>query len=150
MSVIEFPQIGKPLPPGWGAEEVKRLIGACANSVGTGEASGWEFGQTELGEPQLYLIGPPPDHHCILCISRLGRLYIIEDGNGKVVFEHDNLMLLAEQAVVTLRRRKTAIAARIAVAWCALRETIEEKTEVMMAEPLEVLTHWVPQLGMLA
>jgi len=59
-------------------------------------------------------------------------------------------MMLAEQATAALRRRKSAIVARVAVAWCALRETIEEKTEAMMAEPIEFLTHIAPQLTALA
>ena len=75
------------------------------------------------------LLGPPPDYDCILSISRLGRLYVIEDGHGRVLFEHDNPMLLAEQATAALRRRKASLVARIAVAWCALREAFEEKTE---------------------
>jgi hypothetical protein len=56
-------------------------------------------------------------------------------------------MLLAEQAIAVLRRKKTAIVARVAVAWCALRDAIEEKTEAMMAEPFELLTHIAPQLA---
>ena len=43
-----------------------------------------------------------------------------------------------------------AATARIAVAWCALREAVEEKTEAMMAEPMEILTHLAPQLATLA
>ena len=59
-------------------------------------------------------------------------------------------MLLAEQATAALRRRGQAIVARVAVVWCALREAFEEKTEVMMAEPIELLTHVAPQLATLA
>ena len=59
-------------------------------------------------------------------------------------------MLLAEQATAALRRRKAAIVAQVAVAWCALREAIEEKTEALMAEPIELLTHMAPQLTALA
>ena len=75
---------------------------------------------------------------------------MIEDGAGRVLFEHDNPMLLVEQATAALRRRKAALVARIAVAWCALREAFEEKTEAMMAEPIELLTHVAPQLAALA
>ena len=75
---------------------------------------------------------------------------MIEDGAGRVLFEHDNPMLLAEQATAALRRRKAALVARIAVAWAALREAFEEKTEAMMAEPMELLTHVAPQLAALA
>jgi hypothetical protein len=60
------------------------------------------------------------------------------------------MVLLAEQATAALRRRKGAIVARIAVAWYALREAVEEKTEAMMAEPMEILTHMAPQLAALA
>jgi hypothetical protein len=36
------------------------------------------------------------------------------------------------------------------VAWAALREAFEEKTEAVMAEPIELLTHIAPQLAALA
>jgi hypothetical protein len=125
-------------------------MAVSAGAMKAGEASGWDVGMTEQGDPQIYLLGPPPDYDCILCISRLGGRYVIEDGSGRVLFEHDNPMLLAEQATAALRRRKAAIVARIAVAWCALREAVEEKTEVLMAEPMELLTHFGPQLAALA
>ena len=150
MSIVQFPRIETPLPEGWRSEELQRVTSACAGAIAKGEASEWEIGTTDNGDPQIYLLGPPPDYDCILCISRLGRHYVIEDGNGRVVFEHGNLMLLAEQATAVLNRRKTAIMARIVVAWCAIREAIEEKTEAMMAEPIEVLSHMAPQLAALA
>ena len=68
----------------------------------------------------------------------------------RVLFEHDNPMLLAEHARAALRRCKASLVARVAVAWTALREAVEEKTEVMMAEPIEILTHIAPQLVALA
>ena len=52
-------------------------MGACAVHIPGGQASGWELGETERGDPQLYLLGPAPEHDCILSISRLGRLYIL-------------------------------------------------------------------------
>jgi hypothetical protein len=149
MTVVEFPQAQRVLPDGWHSEELRRVINACAASIASGEASGWEIGTTEAGDPQVYLVGPPPEYDCILCISRIGRHYVIEDGRGQVVFESGSLMLLAEQAAAALRRRKSAIVARIAVAWFAVRETIEERTEAMMAEPIEILSHMSPQLAAL-
>ena len=44
---------------------------------------GWDVGVTEIGDPQFYLLGPPPHEECILCISRLGRVYVLEDGAGQ-------------------------------------------------------------------
>jgi hypothetical protein len=150
MTVLEFPRAPIDLPEGWRSVELQRLAFACAGAIAAGEASGWEVAMTECGDPQLYLLGPAPDYDCILCISRLGHRYVVEDGRGRLLLEHGNLIWLAEQAAAELRRRKGAIAARIAVAWCALREMIEEKTEAMMAEPMEILAHMAPQLAALA
>lgn len=150
MSVVNFPRAESAADKGRHPVELQQVMAACAGSIAAGEASGWETGTTERGDPQVYLLGPPPDYDCVLCISRLGRRYIIEDGTGRVLFEHDDPMLLGEQATAALRRRKAAIVARIAVAWCALREAVEEKTEALAAEPMELLTHIAPQLAALA
>ena len=150
MTVVKFPTPPEKVAASWQPVELQQFLAVSADASAAGEASGWEIGSTERNDPQVYLLGPPPDYECILSISRLGRLYVIEDGNGRVLFEHDNPMLLAEQATAALRRRKASLVARIAVAWCALREAFEEKTEVLMAEPIELLTHVAPQLATLA
>lgn len=150
MTVVKFPRAIDRMPDGWRAAELQQFIAVSANAISSGEASGWEVGATECGDPQVFLIGPAPDYDCILSISRLGRHYVIEDGVGRVLFEHDNPMHLAEQATAALRRRKAALVARVAVAWCALREAFEEKTDAIMAEPIELLTHIAPQLAALA
>lgn len=149
MTVVTFP---KRLPHSheWRAAEMQQIVEASTEAIRAGDASGWEVDVTERGDPQIFLLGPPPHCECILSISRLGRLYVIEDGAGRVLFEHDDPMLLAEHATAALRRRKAAIVARIAVAWCALREAVEEKAEALTAEPMELLTHFGPQLTVLA
>ena len=150
MNVVKFPRRRDAAAEGWQSAELQQFLAVSADAIAAGEASGWEVGVTERDDPQVFLLGPPPDYECILSISRLGRLYVIEDGAGRVLFEHDNPMLLSEQAAAALRRRKAAMVARIAVAWCALREAFEEKTEAIMAEPIELLTHVAPQLAALA
>ena len=150
MNVVKFPVPSEKAQKEWQAAELQQFLAVSAHAVAAGEASGWEVGVTESGDPQVYLLGPPPDFECILTISRLGRLYVIEDGAGRVLFEHDNPMLLAEQATAALRRGKAAIVARVTVAGCALREAFEEKAEAMMAEPMELLAHVAPQLAALA
>jgi hypothetical protein len=150
MTVIKFPQKLQSPPQRWQAAELQPLVSACEGSVSTGAASGWEIGTTEAGDPQLYLLGPAPDYECILSVSRLGRHYVIEDGQGRVLLELDNPTILAEQAMAVLRRHRSAIAARALVALCALRETFKERTEALLAEPMELLTHIAPQLSSLA
>jgi hypothetical protein len=149
MNVIEFPR-SQELPPGWQSSELTRLTNACAGSVSTGDVSGWEVGSTEYGDPQLYLLGPAPDHECVLSISRLCRLYVLEDGKGQVLFENDNLVALAEETCAALRRKKAEIFARLTVCWCAVREFFEEKVEPVLAEPMEVISHFAPHFAALA
>lgn len=149
MTVLDFP-LPKKMPSGWQFAEAQKLRSACADSIASGEASGWEIGETETGDPQLYLLGPAPDFDCILCVSRLGNLYVLEDGNGRVLFEHSSLVLLAEQAGAAVRRWKGAMIAKLTVMWAAVRETFEEKVEPLLAEPIEVVTHIGPQIAALA
>jgi len=148
MNVVQFPRTPEPSSAGWQSTELTKLTNACAAVPGN-DLGGWEVGSTECGDPQLYLLGPAPDHDCVLSISRLGRLYILEDGKGTVLFEHDNLTQLAEQTCAALRRRKTEVVAQFAICWCAVREFFEEKVEPMLAEPMEVLSHFAPQLAAL-
>ena len=149
MTILEFPRVEDKTPGGWRSSELQRLLAACNVHIPDGAASGWGVGETECGDPQLYVLGPAPEHDCILSISRLGRLYVLEDGNGRVIFENGNMMLLAEQAAAALRKKKQAILAQIAVAWCAAREFFEERVEPMMTEPVEVLSHFAPQFAAL-
>jgi hypothetical protein len=134
----------------WQSAELEQIVAACATSIAQGEVSGWETGATETGDPQVYLLGPAPDHDCILCVSRFGRLYILEDGNGRILLEHDALGILTEQVRAMVQRRKSALALKVLAAWLAIKETFEERIEPALAEPVEVLSHVAPQLAALA
>ncbi len=147
--VVPFP-VRVRLPQGWRPDELRRVTAACSVAIEKGEASGWDFGLTETGDPQVYLIGPPPNFDCILCISRVGRHYVVEDGDGRVLLELDNPTTFAEHMFTALRRRKEILFAKIFVAWQAVREFCEEKTDALTGEPMEALAHIAPQLTALA
>jgi hypothetical protein len=149
MTVLAFAAPNK-LPHGWQFSEVQNLLSDCAASLKTGDASSWEIGKTEAGDPQLYLLGPAPDYDCILCVSRLNGLYVLEDGNGQILFEHRNLESLGQQVRAAISRNKMMITAKAAIIWATLRQTIEEKIEPILAEPIEFATHIAPQLAALA
>jgi hypothetical protein len=148
MSVVEFP-LKWSRQDGWSASEFRQVIAGVAPSVESGEAGGWDVGTTEAGDPQFYLLGPAPDHDCVLCISRLGSLYVVEDGAGEIVSEHVSLRALAEAVGSFLRARKAAIVARVALIWYAAREIFEEKVDAMLGESEDLLVHFGPQLAML-
>jgi hypothetical protein len=128
---------------GWNASEMQAMETAFAATLAEGKASGWAVGETERGDPQVYLLGPLPQENCILCISRVGRRYVIEDGTGGLLSERGSLLLLAEQLRLLLRNRGAAIVARIGLIWCAGRKAAEEKVELFI-EPMELLSQIAP------
>ena len=149
MTVIEFP--GRPIRDGgWDGAELDEIAESLAPYLTQAEICAAEIGQSEAGDPQFYVVGPPPDYDCILCISRLGQLYVLEDGNGRLLFEHNSLMALADQAKAALVKRKISLVARATVLWCAIRQTFEEKVEPVLGEGEELLAHVAPQLAALA
>jgi hypothetical protein len=150
MTVIAF-KPSLPQPDGrWRTRELEAIVRNLTPALGGGAAGGWEVGATELGDPQFYLLAPPPHEECILCISRLGGVYVLEDASGQVLFEHNSLAVLAEQARSVLQRKKAQIVARAALIWCAVRETFEEKLDAVAGEGEELLAHVVPHLAALA
>lgn len=134
----------------WRVGELKALTDSLAAQLSTGAAGRWDVGATEIGDPQFYLLGPLPHEDCILCISRLGRIYVLEDGAGRVLFEHNSIVTLAEQARSILQKKKAQIAVRATLLWCAAREMFKEKFEAMAGEGEELLVHFVPQLAAFA
>jgi hypothetical protein len=144
MSVVDFPSADQ--MRGWRCSELEQ-IRRCAPEVEMRAGASWNTGFTEAGDPQAYLIGPAPDYDCLLAVSRIGRLYVVEDGNGLVLGEGTRLEWLVERARRLLQRKKAGLIARVTIAWYAAREAFEEKIEPMLAEPVELLTHFAPQLA---
>ena len=151
MTVVKFPQPERPLRRWQAARSAAGRWRVSPPRIASGEASGWEIGITETGDPQVYLLGPPPDYDCILSISRLGHRYVLGERERHAwCFEHRQPDAAGGAGHAVLSRRKAEIIARMAVVWCAIREAFEEKTEAMLAEPIELLTHVAPQLAALA
>ena len=134
----------------WQSCEMDNMRATFAAEFAGGEASGWHVAATEAGDPQFYLLGPAPAETCILSVSRLGRLYILEDGAGHVLFEHVSLERLIQQAKEFLRETKAGFFAGVAFVWGTIRHTLEERVEPLLAESEEILFHVAPQLAALA
>ncbi len=143
MNVIAFAR--KPASGDWSEAELK-TVAAALNLAG----GDWETGITERGDAQLYLLGPRPEQACELCLSRIGGRYILEDGAGRLLFDHDNLGLVAQQARGALRRTNWWLVARVVVLWCTIRHVIHDKIEPLLTESEELLVHLTPQLFALA
>jgi hypothetical protein len=150
MTVIAFPARERPECGSWRPAELNQVVASVAGSLERGEAGGWDIGVTERGDPQLYLLGPAPDQECILCVSRLGSLYVLENGTGQVLFEHGSLTALADAVKRVLRNKKAEMVARATLAWFVIREAFAEKVEAMLGESEELLVHFAPQLAALA
>ena len=109
----------------------------------------WETGMTENGDAQFYLLGPLPDQACELCLSRIGGRYILEDGSGRLLFEHRNLDLVALHARAAVPSTSWLMV-RVITLWCAVRSAFHEKLEPMLAETEELLVQLAPQLAAFA
>ncbi len=96
MSVVAFER--KQNSGEWSEKELSTLVAALGAAIASGTGREWETGMTERGDAQFYLLGPLPDQACELCVSRIGGRYILEDGSGRLLFEHRNLELVALHA----------------------------------------------------
>jgi hypothetical protein len=141
MSVIDFPQRAR-RSAGWRPDELRELAALFQTNL-------WDLGATEQGEPQFYVLGPAPDHACVLCVSRLAHGYVLEDGAGRIVCEAPALHLFAERATRAMTRAGRSFVARATLLICAIRLTIEEKLEPVFEETQELLARFVPQLAAL-
>ncbi len=150
MTVIRLRQRGNAEPGGWRREELRELEAIFAAFVRYGDAVEYALGATERGEPQFYVLAPEPDCECILSISRVGRVYLVEDGAGMMIERVADLKQLADEGPHIVERRHRSLLAKGVSAWCAARTAIEERIEPLLAEPVEVLSHIAPQLAALA
>jgi hypothetical protein len=145
MNVIAFET--RQIQGGWSEVELSTIAGAL-NLSGTGRE--WDTGLTENGDAQFYLLGPRPDQACELCVSRIGHRYILEDGAGRLLFEHRSLPLVAMHARTALRMTRWWLVARIVVMWCTIRDVIHDRVEPLLSESEELLVHLAPQLAAFA
>lgn len=146
MSVVEFPQRESQTSSGWSTDELHRLM---ALSRAGGAAADFAVGATERGDPQFYLLGPAPEHDCVLCVSRLAQTYILEDGEGRLIGETPALDGFAVAAARAAMRKSRSLVARAMLAWCTIRLTIEEKLEPILEESEELLARFAPQVAAL-
>lgn len=144
MSVVRFP-VRAAESAEWRPQELRELIRLQAAGAG-----GWEVGATEANDPQFYLLGPAPAHDCLVCVSRLGRIYVAEDGAGRLLGEDERLSALVDRAEAALRARKRSFSARLFIALCAVRLVIEEKIGAGLEEGSEVVLRLAPQFASLA
>lgn len=148
MSVVAFER--KPSAELWSETELNTIVGALDVAIASGSGRGWETGMTEAGDAQLYLLGPLPDQACELCVSRIGGRYILEDGSGRLLFEHQNLALVALHAKAAVRSTRSWLVARVVLLWCTIRQVIHDRVEPLLTESEELLVQLAPQLAAFA
>ena len=141
MNVIAFERTR--IAGAWSEAEMNTLVSTL------NDGREWDIGLTEQGDAQLYLLGPQPDLACELCVSRVGGRYLLEDGAGRLLFEHRSLPLVAMHARSALRITRWSLVGRIVVVWCTIRDVIHDRVEPLLGESEELLVHLTPQLAAL-
>jgi hypothetical protein len=148
MNVVPFaPVAGRGLRS-WTSHELETLLSVYEAHAARGDASEWDVGATEIGDPQFYVLGGAPEHECVLAVSRLGSRYVLENGTGRVLRESPSLDQIAGRAKVPLVR-KASLVARITIAVATLRIAVEERAEALLAEFEEIILRAGPQLAAL-
>src|SRR5262245_5475984 len=112
----------------WTETELNTIVAALHAAIAPATGRTWETGVTESGDVQFYLLGPRPEEACELCLSRIGGRYILEDGSGRLLFEHRNLDLVALHAKAAVPSTSWLMVRAITL-WCAVRSTFHEKAE---------------------
>jgi hypothetical protein len=150
MTVLEFVPRGREANGVWRQQEMQQLtILGSAHSM-SAEVGGWACGATDAGDPQFYVLGPEPEENCLLCISRVDGMYLLEDGTGTLLAQNHQLKPVLHKAAGALTRRRMAgFALRGLFALCAVRTLIEQKLEPFLAETSEHLVRVAPQLAAL-
>ena len=120
MSVVAFER--KQYDGEWSERELSTITAALNAALAPATGRAWETGMTEKGDAQFYLLGALPDQACELCVSRIGGRYLLEDGSGRLLFEHRNLDLVVLHAqsrgslhIVADGARRSSCGARSAV-----------------------------------
>lgn len=138
-------------PHCWRQDELQQLVSLHSAYVARGQTASWSVGQTEVGDPQFYVVGAAPEFDCITCVTRIGRLYVLEDGAGSVVAEDAHFERIVETAARKLAgRRRLSFVARSLIGLCALRAVLDQKIEFMLAESMEHVSRFAPQFAALA
>jgi hypothetical protein len=147
MSVVAFER--KQDSGEWSEKELSTLVAALGAATAPGTGREWETGMTEKGDVQFYLLGPLPEQACEVCVSRIDGRYILEDGLGRLLFEHRNLELVGMHAKAAVPSTSWLMVRAITL-WCAIRGTIHEKAEPWLVEGEELFVQFVPQLAAFA
>ena len=153
MTVIAFPPKAEGEVNGWTLEERNQFEALYVARAKCGEASECVVETTETGDPQFFLLGPAPECEGVLSVSRVSGRYVIEDGIGGMIAETATMPEVIHTVANVRLRRRTGLVARIVLAWYGFREFVEEKTEPVAAEMVEVaevLTHVMPQVAAFA
>jgi hypothetical protein len=147
MSVVAFER--KQDSGEWSEKELNTLVAALGAAMAPGTGREWETGTTEKGDVQFYLLGSLPEQACELCVSRIDGRYILEDGWGRLLFEHRNLDLVALHAKAAVPSTSWLMV-RAVTLWCAIRNTMHEKVDPLLVEGEELVVQFVPQLAAFA
>jgi hypothetical protein len=115
MSVLFLAPHGRsvvPHSPCWRPQETRELLRLFGAFRKRADARSFEFGETEPGDPQFYILGAAPDQPCLAFVSRIRAhdrcWYLVQDGGGAVTAEGESLRTVVDGAVARIGRTRSA------------------------------------------
>lgn len=131
----------------WRRAELATILEALTPLFTKGHASAWDAAKTDRSEPQFYLLGPLPGQECILCISRIGETYIVEDGEGRLIADCGNMQMLGAQLRGIFGQGAMRMIAKLLACWCGAKQFVHDTAEPLVEEGEALLSHLTPQLA---
>jgi hypothetical protein len=129
----------------WSPEETEVLTGLYRAKRELSGAAGFAYGETDRHDPQFYVLGGDEAKPCKTCVSRLVRngrcWYVIEDGEGVIQAEGDNLRQLIKRVCGlrhSARYSLTAVLALTGQQWT---------NDGVFLENLATIVNCVPAIG---
>ena len=148
MNVVAFPPRPAQGTRSWTARELEALVAVYEAHWASGDAAAWDIGATEFEDPQFFILGPAPDLDCVMAISRVGSIYVLENGAGEVLTDTPSLGKVVAAATTPIGAKKSlGLAGRLMLALAAVRLAVEERLEPVLAESEELLIRVAPQLA---
>jgi hypothetical protein len=163
ISLDAFRRDRRPAPPprncGWQPGEFAELVRLFRAMRERDHAESYEFGLTERGDPQFYVLGGDAERRCVCAVSRLCQQtqswYVIENGNGRVLSDGCCLRDMINDVVERSRTtpRHLSLVTKLVMGAFACEMALEHRVTGRTFAPLPLLDAigcWAPQVAAIA
>jgi hypothetical protein len=169
MPVISLDTFRRDRPPApqprncsWQPGEFAELVRLFMAMRERDSAESYEFGLTERGDPQFYVLGKDAEQPCLCAVSRLCQRaqswYVVENGNGRLLSDGCCLRDMINDVVERSRTipRHLSLVTKLVIGTFACEIALEHRVTGRAFAPLlngpllDAIGCWAPQAAAIA